>query len=144
MESIIDIHTPKDESDSEVARRVFEEFTLLYRPTLERVGQYLEDMMETKAPAYAEAYAPWHSALKTLVRGTYLVSRKVPLPNPEAFIEAVRMFSFEGTIQFLRDVCLSCQLKLVRNWEDKFREHINLLLTSLAILLQKREPNISR
>ena len=136
METMFNISTPPENLDSDSARRVFESFLTIYQPTLERVEDYLEEIIDTKAPVYGAAYEPWHDALKNLLRGAYLMSRKIPLPNKEDFLEALKMFSFESTILFLRDVCLSCHIKLMRDWEENFRSHINMLLFAFAKLQQ--------
>jgi len=135
---------PLNEDDTEGAQRVFEEFLTLYQPTLIRVEYYLEEVIEHAGAPYAEAYKPWHIALHDLFKGVYLTSKKLPLPNKEKFIDALRTFSFDSAIQFLLDICANCKLKLSQDWSDKFREHINLLLFSLSILSRVQQPSIVR
>src|SRR5437763_365397 len=119
------IISPSGEDDQEGARRVFEQFLIIYQPTLTRLEQHLEGLIETTEPAFAQAYEPWHKALQDLFRGVYMVAKKVPLPDPEAFIDALRMFTFESAIQFLNDLCISCKMVLHQDWVKTFREHIN-------------------
>lgn len=139
METLLDISPPRDDTDAEGARRTFEDFLTLYKPTLERVEDYLESIIEKEGSMYGVAYSPWQEAIHDLLRGVYLMSRKIPLPNKEDFTEALRMFSFESAIKFLRDVCLCCRIALKTNWEEKFREHINMLLFSLSILNRQQQ-----
>lgn len=135
---------PMNEDDTEGAQRVFEEFLVLYQPALTHIEHFLEHVMEDAGPDYADAYKPWHKALHDLFRGVYLVAKKIPLPDPEAFTEALRMFSFDSAIQFLSDVCLSCRLSLQNDWGQRFREHINILLFSVSILnRQQQEQSLS-
>ena len=135
---------PSGENDAEGAQRVFEEFLLLYEPTLVRIEEYLEQVIEQAGPAYATAYRPWRKALRDLMRGVYLTARKIPLPDPEAFIDAAKMFYFDSASQFLRDICINCRIALQRDWVERFREHINFLLFSAAILGYRQEAALSR
>jgi hypothetical protein len=144
MEQNYRIQPPKSEEDTEGARRVFEEFLILYEPTLVRIEDYLEQVIEQAGPTYATAYRPWHKALRELLRGVYLTARNIPLPDPEAFIDAVKMFYFDSAIQFLRDICVNCRVVLQRDWMERFREHINFLLFSAAILGYRQEQTLSR
>lgn len=128
------IRPPVCENDTEGAQRVFEEFLILYKPILITVQGHLENLMHDMGPLYADAYQPWCNALKDLFQGVYLVARKIPLPDKEAFTEALRMFSFDSAVQFLCDLCVSCRISLQRDWARYFREHIHLLLSSIAIL----------
>src|SRR5688572_25575221 len=98
---------PTDETDTNGALRVFDDFFSLYQPTLVRAEAYLEDIIEKVEPIYGEAYRPWHRALKDLMRGVYLMTRKIPLTNKESFLEALKIFSLESAIQFLKDICIS-------------------------------------
>ena len=129
---------PQGEADTEGAQRVFEEFLTLYEPTLVRIEFYLEEVIEQVDPAYAQAYRPWHKALHDLFHGVYLTSRDIPVPDSDSFIDALKMFSFDSAIRFLRDIGVSCRIGLQRSWSDQFHEHINLLLFSASILKQKQ------
>lgn len=138
MEEPFRILPPANEGDSEGAQRVFEEFLTLYQPALVRMEYYLEQVMEQAEPAFAEAYRPWHKALRDLYRGVYLLARRMPLPDSEAFVEALRMFSFGSSVRFLRDICLNCRLSIERDWAEHFRAHIDMLLFSLSILTRQQ------
>lgn len=144
MEDLKVIIPPAGEDDTEGAQRVFEEFLTLYQPVLMRVEYYLEEVIEHAGVTYAEAYKPWQSALHDLFKGVYLTAKAVPLPDTEKFIDALRTFSFDSAIRFLSDICTSCRLKLPQDWVTKFREHINLLLFSLAILTRAQQPSLAR
>jgi hypothetical protein len=139
MEDYLQIEPPLSGDDREGAQRVFEEFLVLYQPALSSVQHYLERVI-FEAPDYADAYKPWHKALQDLFQGVYLTAKRIPLPDPDAFLEALRMFSFQSAIQFLCDLCISCRLALQRDWAKHFHEHINMLLFSQAILAQKQQP----
>lgn len=144
MEDTGTIRPPTDGGDREGAQRVFEEFLTLYQPTFILVEYHLEDVIESAGPAYAQAYKPWYDALHTLFKGVYLTAKKIPLPDTEKFIDALHTFSFEGTLQFLSDLCISCKLKVTQEWLNRFREHIKLLLFSLSILHNKQAYELTR
>ena len=135
---------PRGEEDTEGAQRVFEQFLKLYQSTFIRVEYYLEDIIEHAGPAYAEAYQPWHDAIHSLFKGVYLQAKRIPIPDSEKFIDALKTFSFDGAIKFLQDLCINCKLKVNREWVARFREHIKLLLFSLSILQRDQEFAISR
>jgi len=139
MEKLFD--TSVEGSKMDTSHRVFESFIVAYQPILKTAEDYLEDIVERTAPAYAEAYKPWKDALHELLRGAYLISRKIPLPNKDRFVEALQMFSFDSTIKFLCDICKLCGIKLAKDWEEDFHEYINQLLFALASL--NRQPQHS-
>ena len=128
----------------EGAQRVFEDFFNLYQPAFISIEHYLEDAMDHMAPIYANAYRPWYKGLHDLLRGVTLMAKKIPLPDPEEFSDALCMFSFDGAIQFLSDLCISCRLVLQNDWAQRFHEHINLLLFSLSILERQNRQGIAR
>jgi hypothetical protein len=130
---------PSDEDDIKGAQRVFEDFFTLYQPTLSRVDNYLENIEEQVGPLYAQAYKPWQIALHDLCTGIYLVTKKIPLPDKDKFMEALKIFSFDGAIQFLYDLCASCRITLDSNWLKRFQQHINLLLMSISILNRQQQ-----
>lgn len=135
---------PMGEDDSEGAQRVFEEFLVLYQPTFAHIEYRLEHIIEEMQPAYADAYRPWHKALQDLFRGVYLIAKKIPLPDPEGFMDALRIFTFESAILFLQDLCVSSRLSLPRDWAQNFRKHIDMLLFSMAILNRQQQPSMVR
>jgi hypothetical protein len=139
MEEDFRILPPQGEEDTEGAHRVFEEFLTIYEPTLVKIEYYLEEVIEQVGPTYAEAYRPWHKALNDLFHGVYLTSRDRPLPDSESFIDALKMFSFDSAIRFLKDIGVSCRVHMQRDWSEQFHEHINLLLFSASILQQKEQ-----
>ncbi len=144
MEEFNHITPPSGEDDIEGARRVFDEFLTLYQPVLIRVEHQLEKVIGDLDPAFAEAYRPWQVALHDLLRGAYLVAKKIPLPDLDGFMEALSMFSFESAIQFLRDICDSCRMVIEYDWVRRFREHVDMMLFSLAILNRSREAELAR
>ncbi len=144
MEESFRITPPLGAGDTEGAGRVFKEFLHAYQPILVRTEHYLEQMIQSMEPAYAAAYVPWHKSLRDLFHGAYLMARNIPLPDPESFVEALRVFSFEGAAQFLRDLCSCCRLNIPRDWAERFREHIDLLLFSLSILNRGQQQGVTR
>ena len=122
----------------------FEDFLINYKPVLTKVEDYLEEVIEKTDPAFAKGYIPWKKALNELITGTYLIAKKIPLPNKEDFMESLFLFSFDSAIKFLRDICNICQLQLKRNWEKEFREHINRLLFTISTLEAQQQYSPSR
>lgn len=142
MEDEFLIMPPRNGEDWEGAQRVFEEFFILYQPALSSVQHYLAQVTEEMGAEYAAAYRPWQSALSDLFQGVYLTAKKIPLPDPEGFLEALRMFSFESAVQFLSDLCISCRLVMRRDWQKRFREHIEMLMVAFSVL--NRQTELSR
>lgn len=123
--------------DIESSQRVCEAFIDSYYSTLTKADSYLTQI-EHNAAIYAEAYRPWHQSLTNLLQGVYLLSKKIPLPNPDEFLDALRTFSFSGTVNFLHDICLCCRIKLEQDWKERFRQHIDALLFAATILLKEK------
>ena len=142
MEYEIEITPASGEDVVKDAESAFESFLTLYHPLLSKIDHYLEHVMSEIGPTYARAYMPWHTALHDLCSGVFLISKKIPLPDTERFIEALKTFSFESAIQFLYDLCLSCRILLERDWIKKFQEHIHTLLFSMDVL--NRQSQLSR
>jgi len=136
------IPAPASEDDQDGAQRVFEEFYVLYKNTLVSVETYLEQVLGDVNPAYAGAYRPWYRATRTLLRGVYLTVRRIPLPDPEAFVESLRTFSFEGAAQFLNDVCISCKVKVEQGWSRRFRENVDTLIKAHRIIVQRQKERL--
>lgn len=134
---------PTGEDDTEGAFRVFEGFLVIYQPALVGVEHYLHQAMHDMEPTFAEAYRPWQNALHDLFTGIYLTAKKIPLPDPEKFMEALRLFSFDSAIRFLHDICISCKMKMQANWSERFREHIDMLLFAANILERERGQGMS-
>lgn len=146
MADIRPITPPLDENDAEGAHRVFEEFFVVYQPTLIRLECKLHDIIEESGPTYSTPYRAWHKALHDLVRGVHMIARRFPLPDAEGFAEALRIFSFDGAAKLLNDLIITCRLPLAPNWAERFKENIKLLLFSFSILqrqMQKQEAGLS-
>lgn len=137
------IMPPTGEDDFKGAQRVFEEFFTSYKDTLTALEKYLDKIMAKTEPVFAEAYKPWRDAVHDLLRGVHLLAKNIPLPDPESFLDALRTFSFEGAIQFLRDLCASCKIALQPNWADIFHKQIDTLLFAFAILSRKNQQEQS-
>lgn len=145
METYRQITPPTSETDTTGARRVFEDFFDIYQPTLRRIERHLEGVIDEAGPHFAEAYRHWYKALRDVFRGVYFVSKNLPLPNKDAFLEALRMFSFDSAIQFLKDICVDCRIALERDWAQHFHQHIDTLLFSYAVLTrQQKQTSVTR
>ncbi len=142
MKTLFDI--PRSGEHTDAIHRVFEQFLIDYQPILFRVETYLDEVIEKTDQTYKEAYIPWKNAVHELLSGAYLVAKKIPLPNKDSFIEALSMFSFEGAITFLRDICNICQLQLKNGWRKEFQDNINQLLFSISILNQQQQNEHGR
>lgn len=130
---------PSGDADVEGARRLFQDFFSEYQPVFTKVEVYLGQLIR-EAPEYAEGYQPWRKSLHDLSRGVFLTVKNIPLPNAEAFMEALKMFTFEGAIHFLEDICANCRMKLEREWAQQFRKHVDMLLFAFAILHRQMQP----
>ncbi len=137
METLFDIPRANDHQDN--ARRAFEQFFVSYQPMLKQAEDYLDEVIEKTDPIYGVAYVPWKNALHDLLTGAYLIIKKIPLPDKEAFMDALCMFSFDSTIEFLRDLFTLCQLQLKKDWEKEFREHIDRLLFAISTINQQHQ-----
>ncbi len=144
MEGLYTITPPAGEADRLGAHRVFEDFLTLYQPALTSVEHYLTKVVDETEPTYAMAYEPWLVALRDLMQGAYLIARRIPLPDPASFIEALQMFRFEGAIHLLSDICADCRLLLSSDWAKKFHEHIDMLLFSASILFRQQHEGLQR
>lgn len=144
MTKAFNIAPPKAADDNEGAERFLEEFAELYQPTLISAQKHLHVVITRMEPQYADAYTPWYTALNEITRGIHMLSKNIPLPDMERFIDALYMFTFEGAIQFLSDLCRNCKIQLERNWEKHFREHISMLLFAIAILSRQQVPGLAR
>lgn len=138
------ISPPCNEEDTEGAIHVFEGFEVIYKPALLDIDHYLEDMMVKMGEDYAQAYQPWHAALQGVIRGVYLTSRNIPLKDPDEFLDAVMLLSFDSAVRFLYDIYVNCRSSVPRRWMAEFNRHIHLLLVAAAILYNRREPSLAR
>lgn len=133
------IFVPRSADDQEGAIRSFKEFTCNYAELLEQVSQHLDDTLKDISPNIAEAYKPWQVALRDLLQGSIAIAHKLKLRNPEAFFEALQIFSLDGAVQFIRDLCLSCKIRLEQEWEMHFQEHVNILLFAYSIITRRQQ-----
>ena len=130
---------PSGADDVEGARRLFQDFFAEYQPVFMKIEMYLSTLIK-ETPEFAEGYVIWRKSLQNISRGVYLTMKKIPLPNTDDFLEALKMFTFEGAIRFLADICKSCKITLEREWDKRFREHIDMLLFSFVILQRQMQP----
>jgi len=124
--------------DSQALRQACKDFLEEYQPTLNKVENHLKKMMENTEPTYAQAYSPWLKGLRDICMGIYMLSKAIPLPDPAALLDALKMFSFESTIQLLHDICMSCKIKLQNDWIKKFHKDIETMLFAAATLTNKQ------
>ncbi|MBY0408239.1 MAG: hypothetical protein K2Q01_11150 [Rickettsiales bacterium] len=130
-------------SDKQSAKRVCKQFLDDYQPILVKIDDHLQKMIDKTLPTYAPAYQPWLKALRDICTGVFLMSKGIALPDPMGLVEALKMFTFESTLQLLNDLCDSCKLKLKAEWIRKFREDIDKVLFAAATLNQQ-QPSIER
>lgn len=134
MENIHNIPLPSHDTDVEGAHRVFEEFNKLYQPVLQSAEKHLHVVVAKMEPEYGTAYTSWYNALDELCRGIYMISRNIPMPDMQRFIDSLHMFSFDSAAQFLYDLCRNAKIPLPRDWIKVFRAHVDLLLFAVAII----------
>ena len=120
------------------AKRMAESFVEVYQVTLIRIEQHLDDVIEGAGENYAEGYKPWQKAVHDLVNGTFLLSKEQVKPDKEKLSEALRIFSFESSVNFLEDICRTTGITTERGWHEKFRAHVHMLLSALDIMPKKR------
>lgn len=142
METLADIFL--EDSKNDAPRLAFSNFLVSYQPILKSAEDYLESMIEKTAPTYAEAYKPWKDALHELLEGAILISQKISLPDQDEFMNALKMFSFDSTIHFLRDICRICDIELKIDWEINFREHIDRLLFIISAIFREQDVDYVR
>ena len=116
------------------ARRLAETFVEVYQVTLIRVEQHLEDIIDEAGEDYAAGYEPWRKALHDLLSGSYQLSKETAIPEKEVFEEALRVFSFDSSIAFLKDVCEIIGINTERGWSDRFRHHVQKLTDAMGVL----------
>src|SRR5690606_4351267 len=105
MDKELHILPPEAPDDSAGAERVLLEFSRLYQPVFIGAVNHLDIVITRMTPEYSDAYRPWRNALHDISRGLHLMGKKIPLSDMERFMEALLMFTFEGAIQFLHDIC---------------------------------------
>lgn len=125
-------------SEAENAKRMAETFVEVYQVTLIRIEQHLDDVIEEAGEQYAEGYKPWQKAVHDLVHGTFLLSNEAAKPDEEALSDALRVFSFDSSVKFLGDLCGNIGINTERNWHERFRAHIHMLISALDIMPKKR------
>lgn len=133
------IYVPRSADDHEGAIRTFKDFTRLYAGLIEQVSQHLDASLQEVPAQVAEAYMPWQNALKDLLQGSVAIAHKMKPKNPEAFFEALQIFSLDSAVQFIRDLCLSCKIRLGQEWDTLFKEQINTLLFAYSIVMRKQQ-----
>jgi len=139
MDCVISIRPPEDADDAAGAVRVFQEFLGQYQNTLTSAEHYFEQVMTQVKPQFAPAYAPWQSAVKDLLQGVYIVAKRLPMHNPKALADALRLFSLDSAIAMLKDVCISCKIDIVHHqWAETFKRNMRALDEAFRVLLQNR------
>lgn len=126
-------------TDRPAMQRACKQFHDEYQPILHKVETHLHQMTQKTDPVYAQAYKPWLKALCDICTGVFLLSKGIPLPDPAALLDALRMFSFDSTLQLLHDLCISCKLVLEKEWTKKFRRDIDIMLFAAANLQQQQQ-----
>lgn len=132
---------PDSESDDSGAYRVFDEFLEMYQPSLLRVEYYLEELLEHTQDIYKDAYRPWYVAVRDLLKGVFLLSKRVATSNTQEFVEAIRMLSLDSAVTFIRDICISCLIMVRPEWERCFKQNLNTLFEAHRIIMQQQEQS---
>lgn len=114
-------------------------FHLRYGEELQQIERHLEGVTNDLEKRHSTIYRHWHEALKHLRQGVYLISKRIPLPDPEKFLESIKTFSITSAIRFLRDLASACGLNLESLWVKQFHEHINILLQTHLQMMQQQE-----
>ena len=137
-------HTPFKQDDRQNAKNACVQFINEYHPILSTAETYLQNMIDNTEPAYAQAYKPWLKELRDLCVGVYMMSKDIPLKNPQSLLDALEMFTFDSALQLLHDVCITCKLQLKKDWLAKLREDINNMLFAAAVLTRGQETDKAR
>lgn len=132
--------TPFASDDRQAIKNACKKFHDDYQPILTRLDIHLEQMIRSTKPPYAQAYQPWLKSLREIGKGILLMSKGIPLPDPAALIDALKMFCFDSTLQFLSDLCITCKLALKTDWITQFRKDIDTMLFAVAAL-QRAQQN---
>ncbi len=121
-------------TDRDAARQACKDFIQEYHPILSQVDNQLEKIMTQTEPLYAQAYKPWLKGLRDMCAGIFLMSKGIPLPDPAALVDALKMFCFDSTLKLLSDLCDSCKLAMKPEWIIQFRKDIDTMLFAAATL----------
>lgn len=116
------------ETNPESAKRAAETFIEIYEVTLVAVEHCLEEVIKEAGPEFAEGYFAWYEALHQLIDGINALAANNVNIDEEAFNEALHLFSFDGAVQFLRDLCIVKKIALPYGWREQFKTHILSLL----------------
>ena len=138
MDEITPIEFAGSGNNAESAKRAAETFVEVYQVTLIRIEEHLDTVIEDAGAEYADGYKPWQEAVHNLVHGTFLLSKETAKPDEELLSDALRVFSFESSTEFLHDLCTILGIKTEDNWQEKFRGHVHNLLSSLDVIPKKR------
>lgn len=133
------ISPPENPADVSGAYRVINEFHQKYSEDLLSAQHYLDRLVTTTALEYAEGYKPWLKALKDFIQGVHLMAKKIPLPDPKRFREALSIFSLESTINFVFDLCAAARRTLDRDWSETFRKNIIAVMAAIQIVAQQQQ-----
>ncbi len=134
METDDTVALPFLPTDKQAIKQACKNFIEEYQPILTQVETHLKQLMENTEPHYAQAYKPWLKGVRDLCMGVFLMSKSIPVPDPAALLDALKMFSFEGALQLLNDVCIICKIAIKSDWINKFRKDIDIMLFAAANL----------
>lgn len=124
------------------ALEVFQNFRNDYEGTFVRVEYYLKEVVENVPPYLASAYQSWYKAAHDLIRGVYCVTKEIPIAHAESLKDAIHLFTYDSAIQFLRDICISCGMRVNDDWCKALKENMHQLKTAFEMLVhqQKQAP----
>ena len=130
---------PTAPADVNGAYRVIDDFHQHYNEDLITAQNYLDRLVATTPAQFAEGYMPWLKALRDFVQGVHLLAKKIPLPDPKRFKEAVTIFSLDSTINFIFDLCAAARRTMEIDWAEKFRKDIVAVLAAFQIIAQQKQ-----
>lgn len=113
--------------EKELAERCYV-FYEVYEEDLKMIQEYLDRVDELCEAQFQTAYSHWRNLLKDMRQGVQLLRENTPLNDTENFQDSLRAFSFTSTVRFLRDIAKICDLKLERQWVERFQAHVLLIM----------------
>jgi hypothetical protein len=140
MEKVSHTNNSAVASDALAAQQAAETFVEVYEVTLVSVEQYLEELVIEVGPDMSGGYKPWLHSVRNLTRGAFLLSKQAPITQMEKFQDALRVFSFNGAVQFLNDVCNTVGIQTNRTWAEEFKQHV-MQLSVAANQLHNQKKN---
>lgn len=131
-------------SGGDAAWRSLREFDDQFGATLATIKDYLDSSVSKLSAEFAAGYHVWQDLLGDLIQGVKLAARRILPPEPERLLMALKAFSLESAVAFLRDLCACCNLEIPRDWAERFRQQVTQALTAHVVLMQQQATIIAR